>query len=824
MKHTRHICIAICALFFSVQLLHAQITVESNPAVIPVVEKAFKMKGVEISNITFSGAATQIGYFKGARNAIGIDSGLVMSSGVAKGIQTGDLSEQMGTGNTDADLQKIGKDLLGKYGATGEQDRFVEPLDAVTIEFDIISVNKQVSLQYAFASKEYEGGIKESTADLMGVFIAGPGISGVYSSPAEFPNGSQVVSVVPGTNPPEPVSVTSVNRDENSGFFLNNPQSNPPNGPRQNPENPFPGYTKVFTINLELETCTKYHIKLAVADGYETAGNFGDTFDGALFLNATAFEKKKYGFSFLESGTANASIRMVEDCKPLDLEIKRFREINQQDTVFLSFAAASQVKNADLSSPLTRVIIAPGESSVTLPISAVDDGNAEPLKKGIIQLNYRYGCLAYQEQVNFTLEDVPPIVAQRVSPFNTPVSCLGNEITLEVSASGGFENLLFYSWKKDGVVTGQTGPTYTDVPDKTATEYAVSITDGCDNETSLQFTASVQVNDPIEITLPDTLGSACFGSSFSVSPTQVFGGSGVYTYLWEYGAGETSTDPSLIFVPEGNGFVYFTVNDDCNMSAKDSTYIAVGQQRDIRLEVSADTMVCAGQPVSLRATATGGTGNLTYSWPQQNKTTANITFIPTRSQRVEVIVTDDCQVTNSEEIVVDVNTVLADYEYYYEENDALFLDSYSVGDGLVHEWLINDTVVSEAPQVQLPVPNYNDNLHVKLRVTDILGCSDSLENIISPPLNVFLPNAFTPDNDGFNDTYKVVAEDLESFAMTIYDRWGRIVFETNDITQEWDGFLPESREKALGIYIVHVVAVRNSKSRFDGYGSIAVLY
>ena len=824
MKQLHIILLLICVPFFGAKQLCAQISVSSNASVVPVVNKAFEMKGVEISNITFTGSAAQIGYFKGARNAIGIDSGLVMSSGIAKGIQTGNLSEKMGTGTTDEDLQKIGKYILGLYGATGEQDRFVEPLDAVTIEFDLVSVNKEVSLKYAFASKEHEAGPLEATADLMGIFIAGPGISGAYSSPAEFPNGSALISNVPGTNPAEPVSVTSVNRFENSSFFLNNPQPNPPNGPRQNPENPFPGYTSVFTINLQVETCTKYHIKLAVSDGYEPGNNNGDTFDGALFLNATAFEKPKYDFTLFEKESTIPSTRMVEDCKPLDLEIRRFQEITLQDTVFLSFANVSEVKNADMVSPVSRVIFAPGESSIRLTLSALDDGLVEAIENGFIQFDYRYGCLGYEEKIAFTLEDVPPIVAQRVSPFNTPVNCLGEEITLEVSATGGFENQLLYSWKKDGVITGDAGPVYNDIPTATITEYAVSVSDGCNNETSIQFTASVKVNDSIDIVLADTLGSACAGSSFSVSPTAIEGGSGVYTYLWEYGAGDSATGPSLIFIPNEAGFVYFTVADDCNMVAKDSTYIGVGQQRDIRLEVSADTMVCAGQPVNLTATASGGTGNLSYSWPAQNKNTSSITYVPNRSQRVEVVVTDDCQVTNSDDIVVDVNNVLADYEYFYENSDALFLDSYSVGEGLILEWIINDSLVSQAAQLELPVPSYNDNLNVKLRVTDFLGCQDSLEHVISPPLNVYMPNAFTPDNDGYNDTYKVVAEDLESFRMTIYDRWGRVVFESDDITKGWDGYLPESRERALGMYAVHVVAVRNSKSRYDGYGSIAVLY
>ncbi len=53
-----------------------------------------------------------------------------------------------------------------------------------------------------------------------------------------------------------------------------------------------------------------------------------------------------------------------------------------------------------------------------------------------------------------------------------------------------------------------------------------------------------------------------------------------------------------------------------------------------------------------------------------------------------------------------------------------------------------------------------------------------------------IPNAFTPNNDGVNDRFRILglpAENITEFNLQIFDRWGQVVFETNDINAAWDG-------------------------------------
>lgn len=73
---------------------------------------------------------------------------------------------------------------------------------------------------------------------------------------------------------------------------------------------------------------------------------------------------------------------------------------------------------------------------------------------------------------------------------------------------------------------------------------------------------------------------------------------------------------------------------------------------------------------------------------------------------------------------------------------------------------------------------------------------------------IIAPNAFTPNNDGVNDLFYVSLTgscNLVTFEMKIFDRWGRLVFEANEITETWDGTY-DGRQLKEGVYLWQVSA------------------
>lgn len=94
-------------------------------------------------------------------------------------------------------------------------------------------------------------------------------------------------------------------------------------------------------------------------------------------------------------------------------------------------------------------------------------------------------------------------------------------------------------------------------------------------------------------------------------------------------------------------------------------------------------------------------------------------------------------------------------------------------------------------------------------VTHPSGCRDTATLIVDvrPEVRFHLPNAFTPNGDGLNDEYKGVGimKGAQNFSMTIWNRWGEMIFETNNPDQGWNGRkFNTGAEAPNGVYVVYV--------------------
>jgi gliding motility-associated-like protein len=73
-------------------------------------------------------------------------------------------------------------------------------------------------------------------------------------------------------------------------------------------------------------------------------------------------------------------------------------------------------------------------------------------------------------------------------------------------------------------------------------------------------------------------------------------------------------------------------------------------------------------------------------------------------------------------------------------------------------------------------------------VTNPEGCTGSAEAIVKIYKPLVMPTAFTPNNDGLNDVFRIPPNVLLSLGdFSIYDRWGNRIFSTNDAAKGWDG-------------------------------------
>ncbi|RYE17788.1 MAG: PKD domain-containing protein [Sphingobacteriales bacterium] len=101
------------------------------------------------------------------------------------------------------------------------------------------------------------------------------------------------------------------------------------------------------------------------------------------------------------------------------------------------------------------------------------------------------------------------------------------------------------------------------------------------------------------------------------------------------------------------------------------------------------------------------------------------------------------------------------------------------------------------------------------------GCSTTDSILVAKNCFVDIPNAFTPDGDGNNDYFlprQFMSRGVQSFTMTIFDRWGKKVFETNSSNgRGWDGkYNGEYQPSGVYIYLIDVNFVNSTNERYQG--------
>ena len=116
--------------------------------------------------------------------------------------------------------------------------------------------------------------------------------------------------------------------------------------------------------------------------------------------------------------------------------------------------------------------------------------------------------------------------------------------------------------------------------------------------------------------------------------------------------------------------------------------------------------------------------------------------------------------------------------------------------------------------------------NVTFIVTNSLGCKDTLlEKIkVDPILELFKPNAFTPNGDTKNDLFYISNIGITEFTMTIYDRWGKEVFYTRNINDFWNGrYFNKGQLVQIGAYVYDIYYKDYSGYERNEQGTISVL-
>lgn len=335
-------------------------------------------------------------------------------------------------------------------------------------------------------------------------------------------------------------------------------------------------------------------------------------------------------------------------------------------------------------------------------------------------------------------------------------------------------------------------------------------------------TASATV---IENPLPNIVfvgdSTICEGGTTTITAT------GAASYTWSPVTGLSNTnipDPTISLLSDTQFTVTGTDTNGCINTAQITVRIAPAPEAMFDFETN-----CAGLPITFTNTSTP-TG-LNFNWNFGNNTTSTLENpIETFSQSGDFLVTliadnGECADTFSANVNVLTQPIASfsgtPLSVVVNEEAVIFSNS-SVG-GELWFWDFGDSTSINTtfdPQHTFSKPGL---FTVTLIASTLEGCSDTLAlteyvEVIDKPL-LFIPNAFSPNGDNINDLFQVLGGGTREFYMTIHDRWGGQVFESEDINIAWDGTFKGDR-LSTGVYVYYIKAAFNDLTIRTFKGSI----
>lgn len=442
------------------------------------------------------------------------------------------------------------------------------------------------------------------------------------------------------------------------------------------------------------------------------------------------------------------------------------------------------------------------------PACAGTPHGAQPGANGILQPNY-----------------VPPGPLGGVNLGPDTLMCLGSSVMLQpdtVYAS--------YSWSN-----GSTGPSLSvSVPGT----YWLDVPSGC----------GVARDSIVVSVVPDTFDLGpdlfhCLGdSSLIMAPMnyQSYAWSngnigsqdwiqngGIYTVSVLDGHGCTNTDSVLvsIYLPDTTLLMSQICSDSSvmfngqllnssgvysqllqNLTGCDSLVILTVQVNSIPVVTAIDTFICSGECVALYAL-----GAQNYIWQDAEAFGPQNTVCPTMSSSYSVQGVSALGCTSlpvsaqvNVEALLPPNFSLDPLQL--ELSNPTVTISNNVNPNQTYHWVINgESFVNNTAEFTWDLPMVEGVYVIELTTSNNLGCSQTISRTveISNTVSLYIPNSFTPDGEEENATfYPVFSPGFtpENYWFAIYNRWGEIVFESYDVANGWDGYLPFGIKCPVGVY------------------------
>ncbi len=387
----------------------------------------------------------------------------------------------------------------------------------------------------------------------------------------------------------------------------------------------------------------------------------------------------------------------------------------------------------------------------------------------------------------------------------TPENCNHQNGSATVNASGGTMPYT-YQWN-----SGQTTSTVSNFP---AGTYTVVVTDakGC---TSINSATITNVPGPT-LTLTGQTNVTCTGLSNGSATVNATGGTPNYTYTWS----NSSTGATVGGLSAGGYTVIVSDAATCTYSLA----LTISQPGAIVVNTSFIPVSCSGgSNGTAAAIPSGGTSPYSISWSTGGVGTT-ITNIPAGAYTYTVTDTNGCPQTGSVGVTENAPVDSLNITGAICLNDPNVLLMAPHGGispdtiGSLYQWNLSNNPITGANSY-----TYNGSTSVVTNYSVYWfyhGCRYVSTNVLVTVSQDFgvLPqtNVFTPNDDKINDEFlpfslsafsgnnsanmQLLASMIDGYELTIYDRWGILLFKTTTVTDTWDGKTLDGKDVSAGTY------------------------
>ncbi len=822
----RKLGLALTALLLSIPSF-AQLTIVDNVTAAQLVDKLVGT-GVTTLNPTLTCNNNAFGTFAGTSN-LGIDSGIVLTTGAARtnggnigvnspanmGMSNPAYSIAWGAGDTDLSTMLAGSTTTSTNNACVLQFQFVPAGD--TVKFD-----------YVFGSEEYPEFACTQWNDVFGFLISGPGIvSNIPGLPTK-----RNIALVPGTTN-IPVAINSINSGVGGGSVTtcSNQYAGAP-FTQYYVDNAtgttvvFDGFTTVLTAVQSVIPCDTYTLKLAVADVGDGSFNSG-VFIKAGSLNSIGLVAGAQGMNVTASDTAF----IVRGCPAAQVTIER-QTASPTPLVVPYVLDGTAINGVDYQF-LSGTVTIPADSTIgRISVKGLPLTTTGANKIAIIKFLSPYSCGPNAVVIDSAIVSIQDSILLTSSIADTSI-CFGVQLDVNFVTDEIFGPLNFEWVPNTGVSNAQIDYASLSFPVAGDYEYQYKVRIPSQDTNCRASTATLLINvQDIKVNIGNDTAICSYDQlqMFAEAFPQDTGGSYQYTWLPADRFNNASLVAPVILAGGSSTDIVAILRTDIGCIGRDTMTLTVNPGEFVSVAPS-DTAICpGGEVVPVISSTLEGTPLLPdyeYYWTPEialnggNPTAPNQRFSPASNTLYRLVVKNQfgCFDTSFVDVTVHPNAVVN-----VPDSVVMWLgESYQLTpttNAVRFSWFPVSGISN--PSIANPVFAPEVNTRYFYTATTDYGCSvsDSMDVLVRQEGVIDMPNAFNPNNATFRPVFRGNFS-LEAFE--VYDRWGGMVYSSNNINNGWDGTI-KGNAAPLGVYVYTIKLINNTTgSRSQKSGNVTLL-